>query len=235
MATENTYLSNEESIMNSKSKCYFCGGLTSSRDHVPPKCIFPEPRTPDLITVPSCDKHNMEYSKDDEYFQWFITTASSYSSSAMKIIDKKVVKAFRRNPAYYRKIMSNLIKVDIVTKSGLYIKTTNAFKYDTNRIKQIVEKIIRGLYYHEKKYETIFPKDYHVRKFYLMYPPMDKDFVNMIESSPGQLIANGDFWYKYRYVTEANYLMSWFLMFYHKTLIMAITDNIANPVWKMSD
>lgn len=202
---------------------------------MPPKGLFPEPRPSDLITVPSCEKHNKTYSKDDEYFIWFVATASPYSPSAMKVIDDKIVKAFKRKPAYHRRIMSSIVDVEIVTEAGLYVKTVKAFKYEVGRVRRIVNKIVRALYHHEKKCENIFPTSYHVRKFYLLQPPMKKDFVDLIEHSPGKLIANGDFWYKYRFATEDNYLMMWFLMFFGKTLIMALTDRRTHPVWRLQD
>ena len=58
-------------------KCYWCGRDATSREHVPPKCLFPEDKDiksiykgtfrRSLITVPSCDEHNLAKSHDDEY------------------------------------------------------------------------------------------------------------------------------------------------------------------------
>lgn len=63
--------------MVKKEYCYWCGKLATSKEHVPPKCLFPEFKdTKDvydnsfrhnLITVPSCDEHNLVKSRDDEY------------------------------------------------------------------------------------------------------------------------------------------------------------------------
>jgi len=60
--------------------CYYCGTDASSKEHVPPKCLFPEKKDiadgmnyrKNLITVPSCDKHNSNKCKDDEYLQLII-------------------------------------------------------------------------------------------------------------------------------------------------------------------
>ena len=54
-------------------KCYYCGEPAMSEEHVPPKCLFPEQKDTgkdyrkNLITVPSCDKHNAGKSCDDEF------------------------------------------------------------------------------------------------------------------------------------------------------------------------
>jgi hypothetical protein len=55
--------------------CYMCDQPGTSREHVPPKCFFPEKKDlpPDvdfrvnLITVASRDEHNLRMSGDDQY------------------------------------------------------------------------------------------------------------------------------------------------------------------------
>jgi hypothetical protein len=51
-----------------------CSAVATSREHVPPKNLFPEARDigganyrVNLVTVPSCDDHNTEKSHDDEF------------------------------------------------------------------------------------------------------------------------------------------------------------------------
>src|SRR5690554_7592949 len=55
-------------------KCYMCENDATSREHVPPLCLFPEMKDTkginfrkELITVPSCDLHNSKKSDDDEF------------------------------------------------------------------------------------------------------------------------------------------------------------------------
>ena len=55
-------------------RCYICGAPATSKEHVPPQCLFPEKKDigtekfrKDLITVPSCELHNTNKSKDDEF------------------------------------------------------------------------------------------------------------------------------------------------------------------------
>ncbi len=54
--------------------CYMCGNPATSKEHVPPACLFPEKKDirtsafrNNLITVPSCDLHNSKKSNDDEF------------------------------------------------------------------------------------------------------------------------------------------------------------------------
>jgi|ERR1035437_9156572 hypothetical protein len=57
-----------------KPRCYKCASIATSREHVPPRNLFPEARESggvdyriNLITVPSCDTHNSAKSNDDEF------------------------------------------------------------------------------------------------------------------------------------------------------------------------
>jgi len=53
--------------------CYMCDKPATSREHVPPQCIFPELKDVgadyrrNLLTVPSCDEHNSGKAADDEF------------------------------------------------------------------------------------------------------------------------------------------------------------------------
>lgn len=60
---------------NKKSiSCYMCSQIATSKEHVPPVCLFPEEKDiktsifrNNLVTVPSCELHNSKKSKDDEF------------------------------------------------------------------------------------------------------------------------------------------------------------------------
>jgi len=61
--------------------CYLCDEPAVGVEHVPPRCLFPKVKDlpkgvalrKNLITVSSCDAHNLEKSRDDVYFQNVIT------------------------------------------------------------------------------------------------------------------------------------------------------------------
>ena len=56
--------------MNDGEKCYLCGSIENlTRDHIPPKCLFPKPRPNNLYTLPCCYACNNGASKDDEYLR----------------------------------------------------------------------------------------------------------------------------------------------------------------------
>ena len=73
-----------------KSLCIFCGKPATTRDHIPPKGIFPDPMPSDLITVPACESCNSNTKLDDEYFQWLITTGSGENKQTHQLIKDRI-------------------------------------------------------------------------------------------------------------------------------------------------
>lgn len=54
-----------------------CEEAKASKEHAPPKCFFPEDKRINLITVPSCEKHNESNSDDVEYIVGLIVTSGA--------------------------------------------------------------------------------------------------------------------------------------------------------------
>ena len=67
------YVGYQMNMNKAEKTCYMCEELATSVEHIPPQCLFPEQKDlPDgidlrkqLLTVPSCDKHNSKKSQDD--------------------------------------------------------------------------------------------------------------------------------------------------------------------------
>ncbi len=137
--------------------CYMCLKPATSREHAPPKCIFPEARDAldganlrkNLITVPSCDEHNSERSRDDEYL--FMALAGSYTSSdvGLRQFTTKVNRSFERQRskalAFIRQSQPVQLKhVEAVNwESGLQVIVRG------DKIDHVLEQCARALYFHE--------------------------------------------------------------------------------------
>jgi len=83
--------------------CYKCNDIATSREHVPPICLFPEAKDvsglnfrKDLITVPSCDKHNSKKSHDDEFLMVSIAGIVGNNLVGYLQFQTKVSRAIRR-------------------------------------------------------------------------------------------------------------------------------------------
>lgn len=133
--------------------CYWCGAPATSREHVPPKCLFPESKDfkdliqkdfrKNLITVPSCDAHNLRKSNDDEYLMICLASRAGNNVEAYYHTYTKVRRARERNPSI----------IDV--ESETVIETTNTkfpvqwVNVDTFRLQHSFEAIARALYFTE--------------------------------------------------------------------------------------
>jgi hypothetical protein len=93
--------------------CYMCDGCATSTEHAPPKCLFPEPADCDgqdyrknLITVPSCESHNSQKSKDDEYLLYLLSSCDAINEICERHFATKVIRSITQRPS----LMSGLIR-----------------------------------------------------------------------------------------------------------------------------
>lgn len=204
-----------------KGTCVFCGNPATTRDHVPPKGVFPDPKPSDLITVPACDSCNSNTKLDDEYFRWLVATGSEDSEHALKLIKDRILPKFQRRPALLHQIMKGATRVDVHSEGGIYLGKKPAFYFDRPRIQAVIDKTVRGLYFREL--DTVLPKDAMVANF-VLNPLFKDDFRREICSLPLNDIGNGVF--SYRYWADETMLEEsfWFLMFFDKTLFFTKTE-----------
>jgi hypothetical protein len=131
-------------------QCAYCIEPSETKDHVPPKLLFPKPRPSDLITVPSCLRCNSKAGIDEEYFLGVHMFSEAALSDAGKALWKqKLVRTYRKNRGLRNLLARSLIQVRIWTPNGLYLGTREGITLDHGRLDRVVQKIIRGLYYHE--------------------------------------------------------------------------------------
>ena len=136
-----------------EGNCYMCGAPATSKEHVPPKCIFPksadlggEDYRKNLITVPSCDAHNMEKSHDDEFLM--VSLAGVFGNNSIGYRHKfgKVNRAIRRSS---ERLLDNAFQ-----KREKYIFEAVDNKYyeviwgtpDHDRLQNCFRNIAYGLY-----------------------------------------------------------------------------------------
>ncbi len=137
--------------------CYMCDEISTSVEHVPPKCLFPEKKDlpegedlrKELITVPSCAIHNTSKSNDDEYLLYTL----SFSVAGNNIADNQVATKIQRSI----KKRSNLINKLNLNVEKLLIQNINTGEWfsgqtldvDYERIRSCIDKIARGIYFHQ--------------------------------------------------------------------------------------
>lgn len=129
--------------------CIYCGGYGPiTRDHVPPECIFPDPKPHNLITVPACDNCNAVFKLDDEYFRTFlVSNANAHGDpTARGLWNRKIIGS--RNAEPIRRMLRKASwPIEIKTHSGLWIGTSRAVSFDAKRVARIVARIALGLWW----------------------------------------------------------------------------------------
>ncbi len=128
-----------------------CDEIATSDEHIPPKCIFPEAKDlgidyrKNLIKVPSCDTHNLQKSKDDEYLMMVLTCSITNNKTAMDQINTKIIRAWRKIPSLAKLLLNN---TKPVVANG---QATLASQVDITRFNSSLDCIARGLYYDQYK------------------------------------------------------------------------------------
>lgn len=132
------------------TNCYLCGSESDlTRDHIPPRNLFPEPRPSNLITVSCCGQCHSTLTLDDEAFRVFAASLDKRSPAGTWIWKNKVVKSsFKRSPKLKENVKNSLITIrDEQTGS-----VQNALKFDQRRAENYLTRITKGLirYYYPK-------------------------------------------------------------------------------------
>lgn len=146
------------------AQCYCCEKAATTKDHIPPKCFFPEKKylssnNPDyrshLITVPSCSEHNNFRSKDDEYTAAVIVM-NSKSELAFSIFKSKWLQTLlRRGGVLGKRIFSTARSARVISRKNdvLIPQETLAITYEIERIERVIKSIALALYYRESGYK----------------------------------------------------------------------------------
>jgi len=134
--------------------CIYCGNRkATTKDHVPPKCLFPLPRPGNLITVPCCEICNTKYGKDDERVRNLLTSLKTTEkhSAIKEQIAKKRDRSYIRleGRPNLRHIIASVEKVRCHTSGGIYLGKALAFNLDQPTIDRFIERMARALLYHE--------------------------------------------------------------------------------------
>ena len=134
-----------------------CSKAASSKEHVPPGCLFPEQKDTkginfrkNLITVPSCDLHNSKKSHDDEFLMFSLTgLLKNNPVGTFHQITKGNRAVRRKNKDFITKeILRNHKYARIPSIDGKY-RIVSVGHPNIERLSKCLEHIAYGLFYHE--------------------------------------------------------------------------------------
>lgn len=142
-------------MVNQKTEtCYACTEIATSREHVPPKCLFPAELGKNfrkgLITVPSCNIHNGKKSDDDEFLLTSLAGIIGCNNVGMLHKFTKVNRAIRRSGGRLmdKALKEQKIQYGYTLENGSKVDVIWG-KPDLQRLHKCFSLIGKGLYYHK--------------------------------------------------------------------------------------
>jgi hypothetical protein len=157
-------------------RCYICGiellpvpkghkppllANHATKDHVPPKSLFCDPKPLNLITVPCCNKHNNKHSGVDERLRMLAALEVTRNAGGDKVLREKVFGSTMqkgRQPEFVRQIAQTIREGFVTTSQGRL--PVSVFTVKANDILDAVRDVTKGLLAHF--YPTF---DYHGSDF----------------------------------------------------------------------
>ncbi|MCP5003260.1 MAG: hypothetical protein GY941_04810 [Planctomycetes bacterium] len=139
--------------------CYKCDSVSTSVEHVPPRCLFPQkkdlPERVDLrkqlITVPACDEHNTQKSKNDEYLLYILVMSIPANEVAKNQFLTKIVRAMEKNSTLIDQFLNVQKPVVVEDTHTSKVDSTIAVKVDKERLENELTDLSRALYFHHFK------------------------------------------------------------------------------------
>lgn len=129
--------------MNQLKQCYMCEEHQTSSEHVPPKCLFPEGSRRNLITVPSCEKHNLKKSCDDEYLKDILGSyrIKGDNNAYQNALNDSIDRSYKRNINFCEEIIKSAC-----IRNGELARIVNRKK-----LENVFHHIVSGLLFHHYK------------------------------------------------------------------------------------
>ena len=129
---------------NPPAKCYMCDKVATSKEHVPPKCLFPKQKDleagenlrNDLLTVPSCNAHNLEKSGDDEYFLNVLTSLQGINETGRQHYKKQIRRRNLSNPSILKRFADRSVEIN----------NQHAFEVEIERLDALIEQMACALF-----------------------------------------------------------------------------------------
>lgn len=133
----------------SSDVCVICGlAKACSRDHVPPRCIFPKPWPSDFVTVPACGSCNMQSSGLDERFKVFLGLTVGFHLDGDRSYREPVLRTLGRNHKLRSDIQKDMQRVVLRDSVSFDSQSAIAIQLDQVAHDAVVVRTVRGLYFH---------------------------------------------------------------------------------------
>lgn len=214
----------------------FCGTNTEqlTRDHIPPKGLFPPLRRENLITVPSCLNCNNSSSSNDNYLiEMFSMCHGICEQPEFSPLWEKQLRGFKRPQSQQRvKFLQEKIRLfDVQSPDGLTVEKLPAFPLDRKKIETSIKKIVIGLFFHHKgiklpdEYDVLcFPKGFMEDPNIWFKDPTLIEIRKHLNKEKCHNLGKGVLRYKYFATEEDKNTTIWVLMFFKQIEFIVFTS-----------
>lgn len=197
-------------------KCVFCSERKAdTRDHVPPKGIFPKPRPSNLVTVPACAECNGNWSSLDEIFKLFVSLQAGMDGISESFLHNSVKRTIDHNQRLKKFLIEKSKMVEVRTPEGIIIGDLIRIPFPEKELKMMCQRIIMGLFYHHNQY-TI--PDNSMLSVYLPND-INEEVLNVIQHCHLEIIGDDrEFIYCHCTANGSIFASTWILLFYKRFL-----------------
>ena len=137
-------------------QCYMCDTIATTKEHVPPLCLFPEEKDikttifrNNLITVPSCDTHNSRKSSDDEFLMGCLAGIVGNNVIGFFHAHTKVRRSLQRKGRdYIHELMKDIKEINLKSAKNFEFPVLVG-QPDLQRLHSCFKHISYGLFFHK--------------------------------------------------------------------------------------
>jgi len=192
--------------------CVICGKCKAvTKDHVPPRGIFCKPRPNNLVKVPACHKCNNLVSGLDERFRVYLGLhVSSGDNMGKKFFREEAIRTLNHNRKLLKEILLKAKPVSLSTRQGIIYDTGLQIPWDSLAHDVIVERTIRGFYYHH--YGDILGDRVRVKVQWLRQ--LTPDLIDKSRDWSFSVLGKGEVAYKYGRSQNSPLESVWIFQFY---------------------
>lgn len=214
---------------SSSPPCVYCGAPSTTKDHVPPKCLFPKPRPNNLVTVPCCSSCNSQASLDDQYFKIMMASrreAQEHPASAALLATLRERFANPKSRGLVTMILNGLHRAEVRSSAGLVIDQGIAYEVDKSRLDAVASRTTKGLFYYERGYSL--PSSHAVSSF--TDPDLGRveedvmlNVAKVIAATEPKVLGGGIFSYRVHFLPSDPDSSFWFYRFFEAIPIISMT------------
>lgn len=199
-------------------QCIYCGKSANTREHIPARNLFSSTKDVSFVTVPSCLSCNQGFELDEEYFRnLLVSILYEKSTIATQLLDGSVGRSIKRKPNLGRKMFNQMSLVDVYSKSGILLGKKTGLqmtKDDHKRIFNVLDKYIKGLFYHH--FKQVIPEKWGIEHHWLL-PKFETIVVGTLKDMRWEHIKEDTFVYGFNSVPKT-YQSAWCLIFYEQPI-----------------